>query len=136
MPVEDSKYIGSVLHMLGNIISFSHWFLNQKFINSITKKMGLTIVMNNIIQEFWYGTGTDYELINLFKLHYIPPLGAPYPIDILKFILHKLHLELTNSKSDKFSEITKEIPESVHALSNLKSMVSQTFGITEDISKY
>ena len=102
--VEDTEYLNTVIQLLSNIIPFSYFFLHSKISKpKITPKAYLSIHMNNILQELWYGTSPyfiGWDLLKLFKLHYLKSSNDEHPVPILYFMLSKLSLELSSPSPD------------------------------------
>ncbi|CAI2375462.1 unnamed protein product [Moneuplotes crassus] len=128
--VEDTSNLNSVFHLFVNLLPN----LTKQEI-SLTKD-ALCVHLNNLINQMWVGSEEHcvaWDLIKLFKLHYITEDCSNHPENIIKFILHKLHLELT--KSDPEDELLDSIswlinPKLEESL-NKDSIISTLFRMTE-----
>ena len=125
---ENMQYLNVVLQLMVNVIPFSYYFLHLIPNKIIDKNCHLAIHMNNFVHQMWHGEETIYtpwDLLNIFQLNYLSlnsymayqvAEGSKYkkpkssyidtkkhenPVEILKFILEKLRLELNNKELSK-----------------------------------
>ena len=110
-----------VVQLLSNIVPFSYYFLLRISHKALYSNCYLSIHMNNIINDLWYGTEEYYipwDIIKLFKLHYLKYEKHADPIHILKFMIMKMKLEL--SQQDPKEEILSCVNEEIICESAIK----------------
>ena len=145
--VDDMQALNVVLQLLSNIVPFSYYFLLRLSHKAIKSNWHLSIHINNILNELWFGT-EDYwipwDLIKLFKLHYLKNEKYTNPINILKFIIAKVNLELTQQDPKEEilfqvnNEIIHEYPVKLNKknerIEPSKSIISYLFDTIEEIT--